>query len=209
MPESLVEQYLRVTREIEHEQPELVAMQASLEEADKDDDYVPLVSPAQVNAKRDRIQMLQAVADSRKQKIDAVESPPLQPVIPPLVWTGTCCGHPAPGEDMADAVHRRLRDELGVQARDLTLVLPDFSYRASDGTVEENELCPVFVCLLEGDPEPDPGEVAEWVWWDWDEFRAATQAPDSVLSPWSRLQAPLLDALLDEALPGLPRRRTA
>jgi isopentenyl-diphosphate delta-isomerase len=127
----------------------------------------------------------------------------------PLVWTGTCCGHPAPGEDLADAVHRRLRDELGVQARDLTLVLPDFSYCASDGTIEENELCPVFVCRLEGEPEPDPGEVAEWVWWDWDEFRAATQAPDSVLSPWSRLQAPLLDPLLDDALPGLPRRRTA
>ena len=45
----------------------------------------------------------------------------------PLVWTGTCCGHPAPGEDLAAAVHRRLRDELGVQARDLTLLLPDFA----------------------------------------------------------------------------------
>jgi isopentenyl-diphosphate delta-isomerase len=127
----------------------------------------------------------------------------------PLVWTGTCCGHPAPGEDMADAVHRRLSDELGVQARDLTLLLPDFSYRASDGAVEENELCPVYVCRLDGDPAPDPDEVAEWVWWGWDEFLTATQAPDSVLSPWARLQAPLLDPLLDAALPGLLRRRTA
>jgi isopentenyl-diphosphate delta-isomerase len=127
----------------------------------------------------------------------------------PLVWTGTCCGHPAPGEDMADAVHRRLRDELGVGARELTLLLPEFSYRASDGVVEENELCPVFVCRLEGDPAAAPDEVAEWVWWDWDAFLAAAQAPDSVLSPWARLQAPLLDPPLDTALPGLPRRRTA
>jgi isopentenyl-diphosphate delta-isomerase len=127
----------------------------------------------------------------------------------PLVWTGTCCGHPAPGEDMADAVHRRLRDELGVGARELTLLLPEFSYRASDGVVEENELCPVYVCRLEGDPASAPDEVAEWVWWDWDAFLAAAQAPDSVLSPWARLQAPLLDPLLDTALPGLPRRRTA
>ena len=79
----------------------------------------------------------------------------------PLVWTGTCCGHPAPGEDMAEAVHRRLRDELGVGARDLTLLLPDFSYRASDGAVEENELCPVYVCRLEGDPAPAPGPEPE------------------------------------------------
>jgi isopentenyl-diphosphate delta-isomerase len=47
------------------------------------------------------------------------------------------------------------------------------------------------------------------VWWDWDAFLAAAEAPDSVLSPWARLQAPLLDPLLDSALPGLPRRRTA
>jgi isopentenyl-diphosphate Delta-isomerase len=127
----------------------------------------------------------------------------------PLVWTGTCCGHPAPGEPVDVAVRRRLRDELGVHARDLTLVLPGFSYRASDGTVEENELCPVYVCRLDGDPAPAPDEVAEWVWWDWDAFLAAATALDSILSPWARLQAPLLDPLLDTALPGLPRRRTA
>jgi len=120
----------------------------------------------------------------------------------PMVWTGTCCGHPAPGEDIPAAVHRRLRDELGVSARDLTLLLPDFSYRASDGAVEENELCPVFVCRLDGDPVPDPDEVAEWVWWDWAEFLAATRAPDSVLSPWARLQAPLLDPLLGSLVDG-------
>ena len=127
----------------------------------------------------------------------------------PLVWTGTCCGHPAPGEAADDAVRRRLRDELGVRAHELTLVLPDFSYRASDGAVEENELCPVYVCRLDGDPTPATDEVAEWVWWDWDAFLAAATAPESVLSPWARLQAPLVDPLLEAALPGLPRRRTA
>jgi isopentenyl-diphosphate delta-isomerase len=127
----------------------------------------------------------------------------------PLVWTGTCCGHPGPGEAVDDAVARRLRDELGVEPRDLTLVLPDFSYRASDGIVEENELCPVYVCRLDGDPSPAAEEVAEWVWWEWEAFLAAATAPGSVLSPWARLQAPLLAPLLDGALPGLPRRRTA
>jgi isopentenyl-diphosphate delta-isomerase len=127
----------------------------------------------------------------------------------PLVWTGTCCGHPAPGEAVDDAVRRRLHDELGVRARDLTLVLPDFSYRAFDGAVEENELCPVYVCLLDGDPRPSPDEVAQWVWWSWDTFVTAATAVDSVLSPWARLQAPLLAPLLDSALAGLPHRRTA
>ena len=127
----------------------------------------------------------------------------------PLVWTGSCCGHPGPGEAVDDAVRRRLRDELGVHACDLTLVLPDFSYRASDGRVEENELCPVYVCRLDGDPTPAPGEVAEWVWGDWSAFLGAATAPDSILSPWAQLQAPLLDPLLDAVLPGSWRRRSA
>ena len=116
----------------------------------------------------------------------------------PLVWTGTCCGHPAPGEAPAEAVRRRLLDELGMRPSDLRLVLPDFSYRASDGRVEENELCPVFVCTLGGDPRMRPDEVAAWEWWSWDRFLTEATADDSVLSPWARLQAPLLDARRDD-----------
>ncbi len=112
----------------------------------------------------------------------------------PLVWSNTCCGHPAPGEPAELAVRRRLRDELGLKAVDLRLVLPDFSYRASLQGIEENELCPVFACLLDGDPQPVPGEVEAWQWWSWERFLDEAGAADSMLSPWARLQAPLLGA---------------
>ena len=114
----------------------------------------------------------------------------------PLVWTNTCCGHPAPGETPAAAAARRLRFELGLEVRQLRMVLPDFSYRASDGRVEENELCPVLVCLIDGEPAPDPDEVETTAWWSWDAFLRAAADPDSGLSPWARLQAPLLDEAL-------------
>lgn len=120
----------------------------------------------------------------------------------PLVWTNTCCGHPAPGEDPEDAVRRRLRDELGMVPADLRLVLPAFSYRASADGVEENELCPVYVCRLSGEPVPDPDEVEEFQWWDWPRFRAAAEDPDSGLSPWARMQVRALDALDDPVLTG-------
>jgi isopentenyl-diphosphate delta-isomerase len=110
----------------------------------------------------------------------------------PGVQTNTCCGHPGPGEAMEDAVRRRLADELGVGAVDLRLVLPDFAYRAAAGGVEENELCPVFVCTLVGEPRARPDEVESVEWWSWEEFVAAAGAGE--LSPWAQLQAPLLDA---------------
>jgi isopentenyl-diphosphate Delta-isomerase len=114
----------------------------------------------------------------------------------PLVRTGTCCGHPGPGEDLADAVHRRLTTELGVRALDLRLVLPDFSYRACDANgIEEHELCPVFVARIDGDPRPDPDEVEDWEWWAWERF--LDEARRGALSPWAQLQAPLLAAAAD------------
>ena len=47
----------------------------------------------------------------------------------PGVWTNTCCGHPAPGEAIEDAVVRRVGQELGITLHDLRLVLPAFRYR--------------------------------------------------------------------------------
>lgn len=114
----------------------------------------------------------------------------------PGVLTNTCCGHPAPGEPLEDAVARRLADELDVAVTGLRLVLPDFGYRASAGGIEENERCPVFVGTVVGEPRPRPDEVDSCEWWPWERFLAAAADGTSGLSPWARLQAPLLDAEL-------------
>jgi len=110
----------------------------------------------------------------------------------PGVWTNSCCGHPGPGEDPAEAMTRRLGEELGLAPREVELALPDFSYRATmaDGTME-NEFCPVFRVVVDGDPTPAPAEVAEWHWADF--ASAATRTP-WLVSPWSALQVPLLEA---------------
>ena len=83
----------------------------------------------------------------------------------PGVWTNTFCGHPGPGEEIADAVVRRARDELGCELQGLELLLPRFRYRAvmDDGTVE-NEICPVFVARLATEPAPNPDEVGALSW---------------------------------------------
>ncbi|HEV7657915.1 MAG TPA: isopentenyl-diphosphate Delta-isomerase [Mycobacteriales bacterium] len=111
----------------------------------------------------------------------------------PGVWTNTCCGHPAPGEDLADAMVRRVGQELGLTPRDVELSLPDFAYTATmaDGTME-NEFCPVFRVVVDGDPTPDPAEVAEWKWVDWADLVVAARHAPWLISPWAAHQIPLL-----------------
>jgi isopentenyl-diphosphate delta-isomerase len=119
----------------------------------------------------------------------------------PSTWTNSCCGHPAPGESMADAVRRRLRDELGLPAAAqpklaVELLLPTFRYRAvMDDGIVENELCPVFRVVSGDPPDPAPAEVDEARWEPWDDFAPAVLAGTRPVSPWCREQVPHLDAL--------------
>jgi isopentenyl-diphosphate Delta-isomerase len=111
----------------------------------------------------------------------------------PGVWTNSCCGHPRPGEDPADAAARRLGEELGLTPKQLDLVLPDFAYQAVmlDGT-RENEFCPVYWATVATDPIPDPAEVAEWRWVDWADFALVARTAPWLISPWAALQVPQL-----------------
>jgi len=114
----------------------------------------------------------------------------------PGVWTNSCCGHPAPGEPMVSAITRRLTDELGLAVRSVELILPRFRYRATmDNGVVENELCPVFRARTEATPRPDPAEVDEFQWVDWDPFAHAVSTGQRAISPWCRLQVDELRTL--------------
>ena len=55
----------------------------------------------------------------------------------------------APGETDVAAIHRRVREELGVEVTDVEVMLPDFGYTATDphGLVE-NEYCPVYRAVI-------------------------------------------------------------
>jgi isopentenyl-diphosphate delta-isomerase len=79
------------------------------------------------------------------------------------LWSNTTCGHPRPGEDTEAAAHRRLREEMGFDCP-LTKAF-DFTYQiALTAALTEHELDHVFVGVWNGDPSPDPDEVAEWTW---------------------------------------------
>jgi isopentenyl-diphosphate delta-isomerase type 1 len=104
----------------------------------------------------------------------------------PGIWTNSCCGHPAPGEAVEDAVRRRLSHELGLTADELIPLLPDFRYWAELDGVVENEICPVFGLRVTNEPVLNRAEVEEYRWVEWDELVAGEVPVD--LSPWFLLQ---------------------
>jgi len=114
----------------------------------------------------------------------------------PGVVTNSCCGHPAPGERFALAVGRRLRDELGLSVSSVDLLLPRFRYRAvMPNGVVENELCPVFRAVCDGEPHPATAEVDEFGWVSWPLFVSLVTGGELAVSPWCREQVDQLVAL--------------
>jgi isopentenyl-diphosphate delta-isomerase len=135
----------------------------------------------------------------------------------PGAWTNSVCGHPGPGEDLADAVRRRATQELGLRLHDVRLVLPAFRYRAvmPDGVVE-NEMCPVFAATTTDEVAADADEVDASEWVDWAVFRKGVLDGSRDVSPWCVEQvralpadpwgdAPALGSLPPAALLPFPR----
>jgi isopentenyl-diphosphate delta-isomerase len=78
------------------------------------------------------------------------------------LWTNTCCSHPRPGEATEAAAHRRLQEEMGFDCP-LTEVF-SLIYKTALADLYEHEYDHIFVGRYDGDPVPNPGEVAAWRW---------------------------------------------
>jgi isopentenyl-diphosphate Delta-isomerase len=105
----------------------------------------------------------------------------------PMRWANTCCGHPAPGEEVTVSANRRLKEELGAAPVALSEV-GVYVYYAEDpatGRVEW-EYDHVLLGQVSGDEElvPDPDEVAELAWVDPDVLPRSIRAEPTLYSPW-------------------------
>jgi isopentenyl-diphosphate delta-isomerase len=108
----------------------------------------------------------------------------------PGVWTNSACGHPAPGESLADAIARRVGYELGMTLRDLEVVLSDHVYRAPPfHGIVEHEYCPVFAARSASASRPNPIEVGACAWMEWNDFVGrAREDVDDEYSWWCKNQ---------------------
>ncbi len=82
------------------------------------------------------------------------------------LWANTCCSHPRVGEELTDAVQRRLMEEVGVTCpvKELT----SFVYREDFGELAEYEYDHVFLGEYDGPFMCNQEEAEEMKWVDMD-----------------------------------------
>lgn len=101
------------------------------------------------------------------------------------LWTNTCCSHPRLGESLEAAAQRRLREEMGIEGRLAHRF--SFIYKAGfDNGLQEHELDHVFFGRHDGEPHPDPEEVAEWKRVPVQELDAEMKAHPERFTVWLR-----------------------
>ncbi len=105
----------------------------------------------------------------------------------PMYWSNSCCGHPLPGEAVADAAQRRTKEEFGIACQVRFLYKFQYQARYSEA-YSENELCHVFASDYSGEPAPDPAEIAAWRWIARDELTQEIERYPERFTPWMKLE---------------------
>ncbi len=104
-------------------------------------------------------------------------------------WSNSCCSHPRRGEGVMEAAHRRLDEELGLNAELEHLYV--FTYHARFGKVgSERELCHVMVGECEGTVIPNPEEIAAVRWIEPEELDREIERTPERFTPWFLLEWP-------------------
>ncbi|MCH7817216.1 MAG: isopentenyl-diphosphate Delta-isomerase [Proteobacteria bacterium] len=105
----------------------------------------------------------------------------------PMYWSNSCCSHPRYGEEEYDAARRRLLEELGIRATELTKHF-QFQYIANYGDIgTEHELCSVFTGHTEDEISANPNEIADWKWVAKSELSELLIAEKEHFTPWINL----------------------
>jgi len=77
------------------------------------------------------------------------------------LWTNTCCSHPRFGEEITDAIDRRLMEEMGMRC--ITRFAFNFIYKVTfDNGLTEHEFDHVYVGISNEYPTPEEAEVKNW-----------------------------------------------
>ena len=104
-----------------------------------------------------------------------------------LYWSNSCCSHPRQGEQIENAAHRRMVEELSFDC-ELHYLYKFFYQESFERKGSEHELCSVFVGRFDGEISVNINEITDWKFIDTDELsRSIDQHPEKY-TPWLQLE---------------------
>lgn len=118
----------------------------------------------------------------------------------PLYWSNSCCSHPRRGEEMEQAVDRRLYQELRIRSE--LCFLYKFQYAASYGEAgSERELCWVYIGSTGDQVRANATEIAEWRYVSPDQLNRELRQRPERFTPWFKLEWPKVQTFLEQKGP--------
>lgn len=107
------------------------------------------------------------------------------------LWANACCSHPRYGENLADAVQKRMEEELGIpQGSCQPEELFAFNYFSQYDGLSEYEIDHVFLTDYHGQINADSDEIMELRWIELDALQKEMQDAPQTFSTWFLIAAP-------------------
>lgn len=99
------------------------------------------------------------------------------------LWTNACCSHPRKGESLEIAIHRRLREELGMDCK-LEKMGEFVYYSKYEDNLYEYEYDYIFAGQYEGDIFPNQNEIEDVKWINISELNMLLQEKPEIFTTW-------------------------
>ncbi len=107
----------------------------------------------------------------------------------PNLWSNACCSHPRNGETLEEAVHRRLQEELGIDAECRELF--SFIYHAPFASdLFEYEYDHVFLADCDAEIKCNPQEASAIRWVELHELAEDVRLHPTRYTPWFIIALP-------------------
>ncbi|MDH3588623.1 MAG: isopentenyl-diphosphate Delta-isomerase [Gammaproteobacteria bacterium] len=105
----------------------------------------------------------------------------------PMFWSNSCCSHPREGEDMKEAIDRRLHQELGMTSE--LKFLFRFRYHAQFGDLgAEHEFCWIYIGRSDDEVKVNRNEIAAWHWISIEGLEQEMAEESQRFTPWFRME---------------------
>ena len=102
------------------------------------------------------------------------------------LWANTCCSHPRDGESLETAIHRRLKEEMGMSCEmDFQF---SFIYKANfENGLIEHEYDHVFFGISDEKPILNPLEVMNYQYMDLESLEKSIKKSPESYSEWLKI----------------------